>query len=431
VLALLLSASGVPLHAQTIATPTSATTASTSAVTNTTTAGASRGGALLSAMKAADLRFKTAFYNSPLGKLLVNMRKPLSALTGGMVQSESPLANALAGGGAPPPSPAMAAAATIKADAQQAAQRREAVRYLGTVDCHYYPEAEQAIISALRCDRSECVRLEAALALSRGCCCTKKTMEALKIAVSGSARDGNPGETSLRVRMTSLEALQNCLANCNPLDSATPPPTVRPEYPDPPLAPQSELPPSAPPTTAPPTTSPQPELPISAGDVGRQVPATYRYYAALDAKPLARVIAEAEQTVSHITVAPQPELGGYGTGRRSLVSLWEQSAAPPSTTPNVQAPQPALAAGPNSQLPPDVAARVDAYPVSPYGAAPFGAPAYNAIPHDAAAFDPATVPFPAGDHHFPTQLPPPPAASLRRTPPVFEAELPQTDLPRR
>ena len=54
VLALLLSASGVPLHAQTIATPTSATTASTSAVTNTTTAGASRGGALLSAMKAAD-----------------------------------------------------------------------------------------------------------------------------------------------------------------------------------------------------------------------------------------------------------------------------------------------------------------------------------------------------------------------------------------
>jgi hypothetical protein len=89
--------------------------------------------------------------------------------------------------------------------------RRLDVRYLGTVDCRYWPEAEEALINALRADRNECVRLEAAWSLNRGCCCTRKTIEALAITVSGSERDGNPPEVSPRVRAAAHEALTNCL----------------------------------------------------------------------------------------------------------------------------------------------------------------------------------------------------------------------------
>src|SRR2546425_250805 len=76
-------------------------------------------------------------------------------------------------------SPAEAAAAKIRADEAGAKARRTAVKYLATVDCHYYPEAEAALIAALRADRNECVRLEAALALGGGCCCTRNAAQAL------------------------------------------------------------------------------------------------------------------------------------------------------------------------------------------------------------------------------------------------------------
>lgn len=398
---------GAALYAQTTGTTTSATntslTAAATAAGATTTAGAtSRGGALLSALASADARFKARFYASPLGKLLMNMRKPLSALTGGLVQGDSPHAGKYAGAGG---SPAMGVAAKIKADAKQAAERREAVRFLGTVDCHYYPEAEQAIISALRCDRSECVRMEAALALGRGCCCTKKTMEALKIAVSGSNRDGNPGETSLRVRMTALEALQNCLANCNPIESTSPPPAVRPEYPGAPLAPEQEL-------------------PISAGDVSQEVPANFRYYAGLDATPMTRVLSEAKQIASRASLAPQPQLGGYGTGRRNLVSLWERAASPESVASPMGSFQP-TPAPPEMRVANESASRVDASSVNAFGAnskavdvRSFGVDPYAVAPHVApptreAPFDPASVPFPSSSY--------PPPTSLRRTPPVEQA----------
>src|SRR5439155_7473500 len=102
-------------------------------------------------------------------------------------------------------------AAKIKADEAKAAQRRVAIRYLGTVDCHYYPEAEDALISGLRGDRNECVRFEAALALSKGCCCTKKTVEKLLLVVNGEDSDGNPSETSERVKGMAMVALQRCM----------------------------------------------------------------------------------------------------------------------------------------------------------------------------------------------------------------------------
>src|SRR5207237_2362732 len=110
----------------------------------------------------------------------------------------------------PSDSPA-GAAAKIKADEAAAKARREAVRYLGTVDCHYWPEAQDALINALRADRNECVRLEAAWVLGRGCCCTKKTIVALSITVAGSDRDGNPYEDSDRVKAAAAAALAHCL----------------------------------------------------------------------------------------------------------------------------------------------------------------------------------------------------------------------------
>lgn len=149
----------------------------------------------------------------PLCPLVKNALKPLSALTGGIICG-GPVPPPPGAPGGPPPAPACAAAAAIKADAAQAAARRDAVKFLATVDCHWYPEAESALIAALRCDRSECVRMEAALALGRGCCCTKNTVEALRIAASGSSRDGNPGERCPRVRWAALDALQTCLCNC-------------------------------------------------------------------------------------------------------------------------------------------------------------------------------------------------------------------------
>lgn len=103
------------------------------------------------------------------------------------------------------------AAARIMKDVEEAAARRAAVRYLGTVDCRYYPEAEEALINALRGDRIECVRYEAALALQRGCCCTKKVAKALTMTIEGSDKDGFPAERSIRVQDAAAMALSMCV----------------------------------------------------------------------------------------------------------------------------------------------------------------------------------------------------------------------------
>ena len=150
---------------------------------------------------------------SPFGQLLNNMTAPVTALSGGLVPGFCPLT----------PSPADLAkqgaegmAAKVKADEADAKARRAAVRYLGTVDCHYWPEVQDALVKALRADRNECVRWEAAMALGRGCCCTKETMIKLSVCVSGSESDGNPSETSERVKAAAALALENCLSKLAP-----------------------------------------------------------------------------------------------------------------------------------------------------------------------------------------------------------------------
>lgn len=172
--------------------------------------------------------------SSPLGQLLSGMVKPVSIMTGGVIPTPCSSSNSsMLAAAASQPGPAGAAAAIQQSEANAKA-RRAAVRYLGTVDCHYFPEAEAMLIAALRADTNECVRWEAAHAFANGCCCTKKTVEALTITVQASNRDGNPSEDSMRVRVEAYNALQRCLS----ASGAEPP--VRPELPGAPLVPTAQ-----------------------------------------------------------------------------------------------------------------------------------------------------------------------------------------------
>jgi hypothetical protein len=151
---------------------------------------------------------------SQIGQLANNfLAGPVGGISGGLIP---PLC--------PPPSPAQiaalenqapggaeATAAKIKASEADAKARVAAVEYLGTVDCSRWKEATKALVSALRADPNECVRYAAARVLNSGCCCNKETIDALKVCVAGEETDGNPPETSCRVKAAAFSALQNCL----------------------------------------------------------------------------------------------------------------------------------------------------------------------------------------------------------------------------
>jgi hypothetical protein len=165
---------------------------------------------------------------SQLGSVLGNTLKPVSLFSGGLIGGPSPAAPGMAAPGgassmgpagaaaAPASGPMGAQAASAKIQQYQAQSKTtiESIEYLATLDCHYWPEAEKALIDALRANRVECVRFAAARALERGCCCSKKTIEALRIVVEESEEDGNPSETSTRVKASAFRALQRCL--CRP-----------------------------------------------------------------------------------------------------------------------------------------------------------------------------------------------------------------------
>lgn len=182
----------------------------------------------VSHIKTSHQSHKAKLKASPLGKLCAEIKKPLSKLTGGIIPAEShPNPVELA---APGP---QGAAAKIKKDQLEAPQRLSAVKALATVDCHWYPEAQTALVNALRTDRDECVRYEAALVLSQANCCNRMIVQALKTCVEGSQVDGNPGERSMRVRNQAAFALERCLNMCGDgeLDSFNSD-QLRPEYPE-------------------------------------------------------------------------------------------------------------------------------------------------------------------------------------------------------
>lgn len=167
---------------------------------------------------------KDKFCDCCVGKLLSNMLLPLSLMTGGCIKPCCPPIPAK--DAKKSSATAQGACAKISADNQEAFARRDAVRCLARVDCNWWPEIELALINALRADKSECVRFEAALVIGNGCCCTKKMIEALTICINASTKDGNPAENSQRVRMQALNSLQHCLS-C--YKEKTEP--VRPEFP--------------------------------------------------------------------------------------------------------------------------------------------------------------------------------------------------------
>lgn len=127
------------------------------------------------------------------------------------------------------PLPTVIGAANLaKQNATESSERIAAVKYLGTLDCRYLPDAEAALIAALRADGQEAVRFEAATVLARGCCCTPKVMETLVVTISGSERDGHPAEKSARVRLAAARALEKCLAVNAPAEDTVPPATGKP-----------------------------------------------------------------------------------------------------------------------------------------------------------------------------------------------------------
>jgi len=154
-------------------------------------------------------KFRRKLCVTPAGALLNNITKPLVVLTGGVIPPFCPIFPSAADLAKPG---VAGAAAEGKKDAAEAKARQMDVRYLGTLDCRYYPNAAKGLSDALRMDPSECVRFEAAQALSRGCCCNRLTLAALEASVSGTELDGNPAERSVRVRCTASIALEKCLA---------------------------------------------------------------------------------------------------------------------------------------------------------------------------------------------------------------------------
>lgn len=150
-----------------------------------------------------------ALAETPIGKLAGAVTEPLSKATLGIIPSMKPpkvptLKELLDKG-------PIGAKSKVKIDKMNAKARKEAVEELKEVDCHYWPEAEEALIGALRTDRNEAVRYSAAKALAGGKCCTKKTIDALTVCASGSDRDGAPCEVSATVRAMAAKALEKCL----------------------------------------------------------------------------------------------------------------------------------------------------------------------------------------------------------------------------
>lgn len=157
-------------------------------------------------------KLKACFCSSCLGQLTNAMMAPITLASGGCIQCCPPVPSkedkAKPG--------AQGACAMLTADAQEARKRMQAVKCLASADCNWWPEAEVALIGYLRADKNECVRLFSAQVLGRGCCCTPNVMKALELSATGSDADGNPRESSARVRAAARAALARC--NCHYID---------------------------------------------------------------------------------------------------------------------------------------------------------------------------------------------------------------------
>ncbi|MGA7440067.1 MAG: hypothetical protein WBW32_18235 [Luteibacter sp.] len=222
--------------------------------------------------------------------------------------------NGIANGVGPngqPVSPAQAAAAKIAADQAQVPARVAAVKALACVDWHWYPEAEAALISSLRSDRSECVRFQAAIAFAEARTMTKAACEALRICAEGSDKDGNPSENSPRVRIMAVEALTHCI-DCGQLFERPEENYDRPEF-------------------------PEGALPVN------KVALT-GYYRQAAQRSSDELLAAARQTVSSFRAVAQQPAPTLAEGTpRTIFGLWKKSAVEPAPAGQPAMPTPAEA----------------------------------------------------------------------------------------
>lgn len=193
--------------------------------------------------------------------------------------------------------PLLAVLRELRHERSLPSRRVVAVRELGRTDCQRSPAAEATLIHALRCDRNECIRYEAASVLARGGCCTPMVTLALSHCVSCSNADGSPSETSGRVRAAAITALEKCLASrcC-----------------------ACELPPLLPPSESPPS-----HLPPAVSS--RDRPGDY--YARARSLPREQIAVQAVWSLEvgrQIgSVAPAPVLVSDADRHRMPTSLWE------------------------------------------------------------------------------------------------------------
>ncbi len=267
--------------------------------------------------------------NSPIGQMLNNSLKPAGALTGGLVapfcpQVTADLLNQ-------PPESAAGTAAKIKADEAAAEQRVAAVRYLATVDCNYWPDAQVALIASLRADRNECVRLEAALALGRGCCCNRATIKALALT---------------RVKAAAHAALEHCLSAYSEVEKV--PPAPEPAGPEPRLQPVPE------PPAGTPTATRQTSAVIARDGLDRPPVTPAAFYRHVQQLSEREVAAQARRAAEKSSFAV-----GYPSRDHSVLGILKVALGPDAAEP----PGPGEPPGPTSA--PTVVPGVPVYPPPP------------------------------------------------------------------
>lgn len=249
---------------------------------------------------------KRKLCETTFGQLINNSLKPMSALSGGLIPPCCPTTPSQAELQELQDDPGpMGAAAAIKMDEANAKKRRAAVRYLSTADCNWWPEAEKGLIVALRTDRNECVRLEAAIGLGNGCCCTRRVIEALAITVEGSKKDGNPPENSDRVRAAALVSLHHCLSCYHDIQLVDP------------------------------NAGRIKEVPVGANQPQRDEAAEAKskiklpvHYVEVEKKPLAEVVANARRVAK--AAEAETEVHVLPTGERTLLNVFYHSTPPGS-----------------------------------------------------------------------------------------------------
>lgn len=271
---------------------------------------------------AAAKKCKAKLCSCPLGQMITNAGKPLNTALGGLLcppccppvnQDDLKKPSTLPDG----------ACAKIMQEELDMPKRRKAIQCLARADCHWWPEAEAALIAGLRADRNECVRLEAAKALANGCCCTRRTIEALLIVVTSSKKDGNPSENSERVKAMALMALQHCLLTY-----------VEEDEPKPPEVPKTPAPPKVPPP--PPTAAAEWE--------GLPLP-NMAYYDNLDRAPASETIAAAKKALEVANAAPpktNAKVAGP-SGNRNIYQIWVNAQTAPATPTRAAGEPPPLA----------------------------------------------------------------------------------------